>query len=256
MDAATVLQDAAKNLNDRTLEIMAMQDQITALTDLVINTDDSTDIKLRLDTVEKSLQANQALFDNTQDILSLIERNSDTIQNILQNQTSINMTYNLDLLKDGDGTFVDRSTPNILKVDVTQQDYNIGTNSLFTINPVAGNTVSLQLYTNYLKHKNNGLSITSNNDIVIKIDDTTNKWQKGQVLRLVIGDDVDLGVYSLVILTDALGEYPKGTPSGVPYSSVIAGFINIQFQNASYKPIFDIVCVDDKNLIFEVDQIK
>jgi hypothetical protein len=65
-----------------------------------------------------------------------------------------------------------------------------------------------------------------------------------------------LGVYSLVILTDALGEYPKGTPSGVPYSSVVAGFINIQFQNASYKPIFDIVCVDDKNLIFEVDQIK
>lgn len=256
MDAATVLQDAAKNLNDRTLEIMAMQNQISALTDLIINTDDSTDIKLRLDTVEKSLQANQALFDNTQDILSLIERNSDTIENILQNQTSINMTYNLDLLKNGDGTFVDRTTPNILRVDVTQQDYSVGTNSLFTINPVAGNTVALEIYTNYLKHKNNGLSITSNNDIVIKIDDTVNKWQKGQVLRLVIGDDIDLGNYSLVILTDSLGEYPKGTPSGVPYSSVVAGFINIQFQNASYKPIFDIVCVDDKNLIFEVDQIK
>lgn len=256
MDAATVLQDAAKNLNDRTLEIMAMQDQISALTDLIINTDDSTDIKLRLDVVEKSLQANQALFDNTQDILSLIERNSDSIENILQNQTSINMSYNLDLLKDGDGTYVDRTTPNILRVDVTQQDYNVGTNSLFTMNPVAGNTVSLELYTNYLKHKNNGLSITANNDIVIKIDDTINKWQKGQVLRLVIGDDIDLGNYSLVILTDALGEYPKGTPSGVPYSTVVAGFINIQFQNASYKPIFDIVCVDDKNLIFEVDQIK
>jgi hypothetical protein len=256
MDAATVLQDAAKNLNDRTLEIMAMQDQITALTDLIINTDDSTDIKLRLDVVEKSLQANQALFDNTQDILSLIERNSDSIQNILQNQTSINMSYNLDLLKDGDGTFVDRTTPNILRVDVTQQDYNVGTNSLFTMNPVAGNTVSLELYTNYLKHKNNGLSIVANNDIVIKIDDTTNKWQKGQVLRLVIGDDIDLGNYSLVILTDALGEYPKGTPSGVPYSTVVAGFINTQFQNSSYKPIFDIVCIDDKNLIFEVDQIK
>lgn len=256
MDAATVLQDAAKNLNDRTLEIMAMQNQISALTDLIINTDDSTDIKLRLDTVEKSLQANQALFDNTQDILSLIERNSDTLENILQNQTSINMTYNLDLLKDGDGTFIDRTTPNILRVDVTQQDYNLGSNSLFTINPVAGNTVALEIYTNYLKHKNNGLSITSNNDIVIKVDDSINKWQKGQVLRLVIGDDIDLGEYSLVILTDALGEFPKGTPSGVPFSSVVAGFINIQFVNSDYKPIFDIVCVDDKNLIFEVDQIK
>jgi hypothetical protein len=256
MDAATVLQDAAKNLNDRTLQIAAMQEEINYLKDLIINTDDSTEIKARLDVLEASLQANQALFDNTQDILSLIENNSDMIDNILQNQTSINMSYNLDLLKDGDGTSVDRSTPNILKVNVTQQDYNISGNSLFTINPVAGNTIPLSIYTNYLKHKNNGISITANNDIVIKIDDSINKWQKGQVLRLVIGDDIDLGNYSLVILTDALGEFPKSAPSGVPYSSVVAGFLNIQFSGSGYKPIFDIVCIDDKNLIFEVDQIK
>jgi hypothetical protein len=256
MDAATVLQDAAKNLNDRTLQIAGMQNDINDLKDLIINTDDSAEIKARLDVVEASLQANQALFDNTQDILSLIENNTDTINNILQNQTSINMTYNLDLLKDGDGTSVDRSTPNILKVNVTQQDYNISNNSLFTINPVAGNTVPLSIYTNYLKHKNNGVSITANNDIVIRIDDSINKWKKGQVLRLVIGDDIDLGNYSLVILTDALGEYPKSAPSGVPYSSVVAGFLNTQFSGSNYKPIFDIVCIDDKNLIFEVDQIK
>jgi len=256
MDAATVLQDAAKNLNDRTLQIAAMQEEINYLKDLIINTDDSTEIKARLDVVEASLQANQALFDNTQDILSLIENNSDMINDILQNQTSINMSYNLDLLKDGDGTSVDRSTPNILKVNVTQQDYNISGNSLFTINPVAGNTVPLSIYTNYLKHKNNGISITANNDIVIKIDDSINKWQKGQVLRLVIGDEIDLGNYSLVILTDALGEFPKDAPSGVPYSSVVAGFLNVQFSGSGYKPIFDIVCIDAKNLIFEVDQIK
>jgi hypothetical protein len=256
MDAATVLQDAAKNLNDRTLRIAAMQEEINYLKDLIINTDDSTEIKARLDVLEASLQANQALFDNTQDILSLIENNSDMIDNILQNQTSINMSYNLDLLKDGDGTSVDRSTPNILKVNVTQQEYNISGNSLFTINPVAGNTIPLSIYTNYLKHKNNGISITANNDIVIKIDDSINKWQKGQVLRLVIGDDIDLGNYSLVILTDALGEFPKSAPSGVPYSSVVAGFLNVQFSGSGYKPIFDIVCIDDKNLIFEVDQIK
>ncbi len=256
MDAATVLQDAAKNLNDRTLQIAAMQEEIAGLKDLIINTDDSTEIKNRLDVIESSLQANQALFDNTQDILNLIEQNTDTINNILQNQTSVNLSYNLDLLKDGSGTSVDRSVPNILKVNVTQQDYNIGTSSLFTINPVAGNTVPLSIYTNYLKHKNNGVSITANNDIVIRIDDTINKWEKGQVLRFIIGDDIDLGNYSLVILTDALGEYPKSNPSGVPYSSVVAGFLNIQFSSSNYKPIFDIVCIDAKNLIFEIDQIR
>jgi hypothetical protein len=53
-----------------------------------------------------------------------------------------------------------------------------------------------------------------------------------------------------------MGEYPKGTPSGVPYSTVVAGFTNTSFSGASHKPIFDIVCTDDVNLIFEVDQIK
>jgi hypothetical protein len=235
---------------------MGLQNEVAALKDLIINTDDSEEIKQRLTTVENSLQANQALFENTQDILSLIEKNSDSIQDILQNQTSITMSYNLDLLKDGDGTTVDRSVPNILRVDVTQQDYNISNNSLFTINPAAGNTIPLEIYTNYLKHKNNGLSITATNDIVLRIDDSLAKWKKGQVLRLVIGDDIDLGNYSLVILTDALGEYPKGTPSGVPYSTVVAGFTNSSFSSSSYKPIFDIVCIDDINLIFEVDQIK
>lgn len=256
MDAATVLQDAAKNLNDRTLEIMSMQDDIEALKNLVITGDNSSEIKSRLATVENAMQANQSLFDNTQDILSLIEKNSDTLNDILQNQTSIQMSYNLDLLKDGNGTSIDRSIPNILKINFKQQNFAIGSNSLFTINPVAGNTLSLEMYSNYFKHKNNGLSISANNDIVIKIDDSINQWKKGQTLRLAIGDIIDLGNYSLVILTNSMGLYPIGTPSGVPYSTVVAGFTNTSFISASYKPIFDIVCIDDVNLVFEVDQIK
>lgn len=256
MDAATVLQDAAKTLNDRTLQIINIQQQVRDLQDLIINTDDSNEIKSRLTLVENSLQANQSLFENTQDVLSLIEKNTDTIQNILQNQTSVQLSYNLDLLKDGNGTIVDRSVPNILKVNVVQQDYNIGNNSIFTINPVSGNTVNLEQYTNYLKHKNNGLAISSSNDVVIRIDDSKLRWKKGQTLRFSIGDAIDLGNYSLVILTDALGQYPLNTPSGVPYSVVVAGFLNSQFSSSGFTPIFDIVCVDDVNLTFEIDQIK
>jgi hypothetical protein len=166
------------------------------------------------------------------------------------------MTYDLDLLKAGIGTEVDRSTPNIIKVNVTQQDYNVGSNSVFSLNPVAGNTISLEQYTNYLKHKNNGLSITASNDIIIKIDDTINKWKKGQSLRLSIGDTIDLGNYSFVILTDSKGEYPIGNPTGVSYSVVVAGFTNYEFTSSNFMPIFDIICVDDVNLTFEVDQIK
>lgn len=256
MDAVTVLQDAAKNLNDRTLEIISIKDDVQALKDLVINTDDSTEIKQRLTALENTLQANQALFDNTQDILSLIEKNADDIQNILQNQTTVEISYNLDLLKNGNGTFVDRSTPNMLKVDVTKQDYTIGSNSIFTINPIAGNTIPLEKYGNYLKHKNNGISITATNDIILRIDDSIQKWKKGQSIRFSIGDEIDLDNYSLVILTDALGAYPPNNPSGIPYGVIVAGFTNAYFQNSDFTPIFDIVCVDDVNLTFEIDQIK
>ena len=256
MDAATVLQDAAKNLNDRTMEIINIKNELSAVKDLVINTDDSNEIKTRLETIEKSLQANQALFENTQDVIYMIERNSDSINSILDNTSSVQMSYNLDLLKDGIGTQVDRSTPNILKVNVTQQDFNITDNSIITINPVSGNTIPLVEYTNYIKHKNNGLSIAASNDIVIRIDDSNVKWKKGQVLRISIGDSIDLSNYSLVILTDSKGLYPKDNPTGVPYSVVMGGLINDQFIDSNFKPIFDIICLDDKNLIFEVDQIK
>ena len=186
----------------------------------------------------------------------MIERNSDSINSILNNTSSVQMSYNLDLLKDGIGTQVDRSTPNILKVNVTQQDFNITDNSIITINPVSGNTIPLVEYTNYIKHKNNGLSIAASNDIVIRIDDSNVKWKRGQVLRISIGDSIDLSNYSLVILTDSKGLYPKDNPTGVPYSVVMGGLINDQFIDSNFKPIFDIICLDDKNLIFEVDQIK
>ena len=100
------------------------------------------------------------------------------------------------------------------------------------------------------------MAISASNDIIIRIDDSQLRWKKGQTLRFSVGDAIDLGNYSLVILTDALGQYPLNAPSGVPYSVVVAGFLNPQFSSAGFTPIFDIVCVDDVNLTFEIDQIK
>lgn len=256
MDSATVLQEAARTLNDQTLEIIKMKERMNALEDLIINQDDNTEIRARLETVENALQVNQALFNNTQDIMILIERNSDDIQSILQNETSIQMSYNLDLLKNGLGTNIDRSVPNRLAVDSTIQAYNLESNSIFTINPVSGNTYILQPFSNYIKHKNNGLAISASGDIIVRIDDSVNKWKKGQTLRVSFGDELDLGNYTLVFLTDSTGAYPIANPIGTPYSTIITSFNNNNFTSSGYKPIFEIICIDDVNLTFEVDQIK
>jgi hypothetical protein len=256
MDAANVLQEASRTLNDQTTEIIGLANRVTNLEDLVVTTDDNATLSARITALEDAMVANQALFKNTQDILGLIERNYTLMQEILNGNTDINLSYNLDLIKSGDGINVDRSIPNRLVLNNSVQTYDVNDNYNFNINPISGNTLSLNMFSNYYKHTNFGLTITLSNDVVIKIDDTNNKWQKGQTFRLVFDDKIVLNGNNILIYTDVNGAYPLSSPSGVAYGVLIGGFTENIFNSSSNKPIFDIVCVDEKKLVFEIDQIR
>ena len=258
MDAANVLQEAASTLNDQTTQIINLASRVSTLEGLVFTTNTAAGITSRVSTLENAMVTNQALFTNTQDILGLIESNTNLINSILNNQTNIAVSYNLDLIKSGNGIYVDRSTPNRLGINNTNQNYDlIDTSSYsFSLNIVSGNTLLLNQFGNYYKHKNFGLTITLINDIIIKIDDTNNQWQRGQTFRLVFSDKVLLNGNNLLIYTDSKGLYPLSSPSGVSFGILVGGFTQASFISSNNKPIFDIVCVDDKNLIFEIDQIR
>jgi hypothetical protein len=258
MDAANVLQEASRTLNDQTVEMINLATRVTDLEGLVVNMDDNTTINSRLTALEEAMVANQSLFRNTQDILGLIERNYTMMQNILEGRTDIKLSYDLDFVKSGDGIYVDRSIPNRASLNNTIQNYTIPDNKgyIFSINPSVGNTVTLGQYTNYFKHTNFGLSITLDSDLVIKIDDSTNRWKRGQSLRLVFDDQLILNGNNLLIYTDTAGNYPLSAPSGTGYSVLVGGFTDNIFNMSDNKPIFDIICIDEKNLVFEIDQIR
>jgi hypothetical protein len=258
MDAANVLQEASRTLNDQTLEIINLSRRVENLEGLVVTMDDNTSINSRITFLEEAMLANQALFRNTQDILGLIERNYIMMQNILNGRTDIKLSYDLDLIKSGFGVNVDRSTPNRLSLNSTVQNYSLPEDNKFsfTLNPAIDNVIQLNPFGNYYKHKNFGLTISIDNDVIIKIDDSINKWKKGQVFRLIFDDGIFLNGNTIAVYTDAKGEYPLGTPSGSTYSVLAGGFSQNIFDSASNKPIFDIVCVDEKNLVFEIDQIR
>jgi hypothetical protein len=258
MDAANVLQEASRTLNDQSLEMINVANRVTVLEDLVVTMDDNTSIAARLSALENAMVANQALFRNTQDILGLIERNYSLTNDLLNGRTNIKLSYDLDLIKSGSGINVDRSVQNRLILNNTVQHYNIpeDTSYGFTINETSGNTLVLSPFNNYFKHSNFGLTITLTNDVIIRIDDTNNQWKKGQTLRLVFDDKVVLAGNNILIYTDTKGVYPLSSPSGVAYSILVGGFTQSIFDSAGNKPIFDIVCVDEKNLAFEIDQIR
>jgi hypothetical protein len=115
--------------------------------------------------------------------------------------------------------------------------------------------ISLKPYGNYTKHVNNGTPITLTSDLTIRLNDTDQKWRRGQVYRFSFGDQIYPGDYNVTFLTDATGSYPISSPSGVSYGNLIIALNKTEFAAKDYLPVIDIICTNSENLTFQVDMI-
>ncbi len=255
MDAMNVLQDASSTLNNTVVQFIDVSERVSNLETLVLSTETSLDLSSRILSLEQTIAANQALFNNTQAVMNLINQNYDLVRALINNQTSIEVSYNLDLLKQGSGILLDRSVPNEVTVKNNSQDFNLGANSgKGTLTQTGNNEINLLEFSNYFKHVNNGNPITLTQDMTIRIKDT-NKWKTGQRFRLSFGDPIYPGNFLIKILTDSQGLYPISSPSGIAYSTNIITLDDTILSGESYIPVLEIVCIDDQNLKFQVDII-
>ena len=255
MDSMNVLQDASSTLNNTVVQFIDVSERVSNLETLVLSTETSLDLSSRILSLEQTIAANQALFNNTQAIMGLINQNYDLVRALINNQTSIEVSYNLDLLKQGTGILLDRSVPNEVTVKNSNQDFTIGANSgKGTLTQAGSNEINLLEFSNYFKHVNNGNPITLTQDMTIRIKDT-NKWKTGQRFRLSFGDPIYPGNFLIKVLTDSQGLYPVSSPSGIAYSNNIITLDDTILSGQSYIPVLDIVCIDDQNLKFQVDII-
>jgi len=255
MDAMNVLQDASSTLNNTVVQFIDVSERVSNLETLVLSTETSLDLNARITSLEQTIAANQALFNNTQAVMNLINQNYDLVRALINNETSVEVSYNLDLLKQGTGILLDRAVPNEVTVKNSNQDFNIGANNgKGTLTQTGANEIVLLEFSNYFKHVNNGNPITLTQDLTIRIKDT-NKWKNGQRFRFSFGDPIYPGNFLVKILTDSQGLYPLTSPSGVAYSTNIITLDESIFSSESYKPVFEIVCIDQQNLKFQVDII-
>jgi hypothetical protein len=256
MDSMNVLQDASSTLNNAAAQFIDLSNRVTSLENVTLSSATSLNMDRRINTLEQSLAANQALFSNTNAIMGLINQNYDLVRSIINNQTSVEISYNLDLLKQGAGINLDRSTTNEVMVNNINQDFNIGGDlGLGILTQNGSNEVTLLEFSNYFKHVNNGTPLTLNGDLSIRIKDGDVVWKNGQRFRLAFGDKIYPGNYIINVLTDSQGRYPISNPVGVPYSKVVISLNEELFAKYEYEPVFDIICVDDNNLKFQVDVI-
>lgn len=256
MDAMNVLQDASATLNNASVNFIDLSKRVTNVENVILSSETALNLQRKINNLEETLAANQALFNNTNSIMGLINQNYDLIRAIINNQTSVEVSYNLDLLKQGIGVTLDKSTPNQVIINNNNEDFNIGENmgkGTFTQN--GNNEIQLLNFSNYFKHVNNGNPITLSGDLTIRINDDIVKWKNGQRFRISFGDIIYPGNYFIRILTNSQGKYPISNPSNISYSTNIITLDESIFTSQDYKPVLEIVCIDSENLKFQVDII-
>jgi hypothetical protein len=224
--------------------------------DLLLSSTTTATLEARIAQLEAALAANQALFTNTNAVMQLIDQNYDMTRAIINGQSSVTVSYDLDLVKQGRGIDVDRSIPNQLFINNINQDFNIGSNNgVGTLTQTGSNLIPLVEFSNYFKHINNGIPITLTQDMNIRIQDTNIRWKTGQRFRLTFGDRVYPSAFFINILTNATGEYPVSNPNASPYSTLIISLDSDFFSQYDYLPVLEIVCINQDDLVFQVDAI-
>ena len=248
-DVLTQFKQLQQRYNDKLLDLEQLRQDVEGLKDLLINTEDQNELKIRVTNLETSVTASTALFDNTNAVVQMITNVNQKVDDIINGDSNITVSYDLDTVRPGEGISIDRRTPNRIRVINTNQQYNISNNSITNI--FTNNVLELSNFANYFVHQNSGVQTVLVRDLTIFINDTVVAWKKGQVLRLVFDDELVADIYNVKIYTDALNKKNTGT-----YGVNIAVLNDLDFLPSLNKPIFDIVCIDETLLTFRIDKIR
>ena len=262
MDSLDELLKSSQILQENNDLVNKLATQVAGLEDLVINNDNYTDIQARLASIEELISANSAVFASTRNLLNLIQRNYEEINNIYQNRTSVQVAYNLDVIKQGVGISLDKSTSGSVVINNNQQGYNLGSSPLVSIASNFNALACSYTYTQALLPFSNYLKITDGSanqpyeldrDVVIYIDDTIQPWQKGQTVRISFTYGLDMsnnnGNFNLIFYSDAADKLNTGST----YSAEVAYITYQDFINKGDSPVIDIVCIDPATYTFSVD---
>jgi hypothetical protein len=199
----------------------------------------STELK---DLQEQFVAAN-ANFSNNTALLDLISETNSRINQIINGTIPTSVQYNTDVVKNGRGIVVDRIGGKIYVNNNVNgyslvQPYNYDVNTLVKTTQITdsvpynpNNATSTGIWAKLENFENMvRVSVNSNpavNEVYIYIDDTATTWKKGQALKLIFNNNIDLNGNAMVL------DLNMNANILIPAASFI-----------STKPYIEIVCVD------------
>lgn len=262
VDALNQLQAAADTLTGQTSEVEKLSQNVESLKDLVYNESDLEELNQRVTILEEQLLSAGAIFENSQTVLDLIERNYQEILNIYANKTSVTVSYNLDTIVSGEGISLDKSTPNQVIIKNSEQCYTIDSSPLYNVLTSFTNTpsawvkeLSLKKFGNYMKISN-GAEVVFDRDIQIFINDSEQRWNPGQTFKIVIDHNYPIDMYTngsfdLLVFTDSKDRLNTGQT----YSKQIGRISSNEFFKKDGHAQMEIVCLNSDTYTFTYDVI-
>lgn len=273
IDASTRMQEAADLFLQTKQEIIDIKSQLNTLQQYYFGQGSLNALSQRVSALEASLNNASLAFSSSTTLLDLINQNADNIQQILSGNLSLNLTYNTDILKNGDGIVVDRSIPNQVKIFNKVQNYSnfmlckndssfiqttFGNGQTFT-STTDNNIIVLDKFSNYFRQNNTNANPVDGieyfgDTVYINIDDKNYKWKNGQVVRFVFNQPINASGYSIIFRTDSQNIFGNGVYGKV--IGIIPAAALFTRPNGSAIPIFELICTDENQYLFNIDILR
>jgi hypothetical protein len=258
-DVLTEMRSLQTKFNDKLLELNTLSDEVDLAKDALLNTTALKSLATRIGVIETTVAASTAAFAEASAIMDLIDSANSRIDEILSNNTSLQITYNTDSFKSGYGVLLDKHIPGEITFYSDVQAFSRINDADFSVNTLGLRTEILGIGGTQIRHlKVNGsgspIPWTMDRNLTLFIDDSLNTWKAGQSLKIVCDSQIIPNSYTITIKTDSQNIVNAGST----YSVIIANLTAADFPTTygrTGKPIIEIVCKDPKTLTFGVDKI-
>jgi hypothetical protein len=261
LDTTTALENAARLMVEANNRYASIVERLEAIEDLTLTSNDTSTILARLTELETALEDAALNYANSSSILDMITSVNNRLNQVINGQIPSEIQYNTDVLSGGDGTTIDKSTPNNIKIINTNYGYTL--NDVFEydfISSITGNVIDSSNVFNATLTASKGLITrvkpyenmvrvytdqgTLSGDMNIYLDDSINVWKKGQTIKFSFKNLLPtLGTNKINIYTDKQNAW------------VLKTTIDVSLL-LSNKPYFELICVDETNKTFELEIIR
>ena len=256
-DTTTVLENATKLLLQANSRYDGIADRLDVMENMILSSEDAQEMSVAITELETQIQNASLNYADEASLLDMITDINRRLNSIINGTIPTEVQYNTNVIFDGIGTKVDKSTPNKIKINNDVQGYRL-------LNKLEWNNVNLEVGNKLVDYDASNASATgiyvrlkafenmvrvplssgvSNNNINIYIDDSTTSWKDGQSLKLVFDNALDMNDYNIVFYTNKNNGWDQ-----------VKQVANTELRGD--KPYIELVCTNQVTLTFVADVLR